>query len=325
MSGIIHKAFIFIFILIVSSVANADMGAFVPYVNVDLREPGQKAIIAYDGFEEILILGTDMESSRKGKVLRFIPLPNEPEVQLAEKSLERMASLIKSKKLRYYIKTRGIGGKDFGAKPMPPEIVFHQRLGAHDVTVVKVENAEHFTAWLDGFLAGKDLPTRPLREQESVVIEDYLRRGFVFFVFDIVELEDRTKTVDPILYRFATTHFYYPLITSNLFGHRGQIELFVILESNFDHIMLRDSRLLRISQPSPVPNWSAISNTVSVENREIAPISKGIAELMGRRAYLTAYVYQGMLKFKHDIWLKAPDPSTFRQGIRVIGLPEQDP
>ena len=72
MSGIIWKAFFFVFILFVSSGAHADMGGFAPYADVDLREPGQKAVIAYDGVEEILILGTDMESSRDSKVLRCL-------------------------------------------------------------------------------------------------------------------------------------------------------------------------------------------------------------------------------------------------------------
>lgn len=316
MPTLTKKIFLLIVFMLYPCYIYADMGAFAPNADVDLREPGQKAVIAYDGAEEILILGTDMESSRNEKVLRFIPLPNKPDVQLAEESMERMASLAKSKKLRYYIKMKSIGGTKGIEKPIAPEIVFHQRLGAHDLTVVKVRNPEDFTSWINGFLSGKGLPSRPLSQKESEVVEDYLRRGFFYFVFDLVELDDQTRTVDPILYRFKTTHFYYPLITSNLFGHRGRIELFVFMESRLDHLMLRRDGIFKFSQPSKAPPWTAISNTVAVEDTEIQSVSKPISDLLGKNAYLTAYLYEGLLKFENDLWLSAPETSIFPMRIR---------
>ncbi len=60
----------------------ADMGMIIPVVDVTIKEPGQKAIIGFDGHEEILILGTDLEASESTKAVRFIPLPSKPEVPL---------------------------------------------------------------------------------------------------------------------------------------------------------------------------------------------------------------------------------------------------
>jgi hypothetical protein len=93
--------------LISPHTARADMGAIVPSAHVTVSEPGQKAIIAHDGFEEVFILGTDMEASAVAEALRFIPLPGETQVRLADEEvfaeLERMMS---AHGMRYLIKRK---------------------------------------------------------------------------------------------------------------------------------------------------------------------------------------------------------------------------
>jgi hypothetical protein len=47
---------------------------------VDIFEPKQRALIAWDGYEEILILSTDLYASEATQVLEIMPLPSVPAV-----------------------------------------------------------------------------------------------------------------------------------------------------------------------------------------------------------------------------------------------------
>jgi hypothetical protein len=61
----------------------ADMGS-IPFVPVDIGEPNQRGLIAFNGQEEILVLSTDLKASKPTKVLEVIPLPSEPKVSKAD-------------------------------------------------------------------------------------------------------------------------------------------------------------------------------------------------------------------------------------------------
>jgi len=56
----------------------ADRGMVSVQPNVSVCEPGQKAIIAWNGTTEILILSTDIFASSVAKVLEILPLPSNP-------------------------------------------------------------------------------------------------------------------------------------------------------------------------------------------------------------------------------------------------------
>ena len=58
----------------------ADRG-MVPITDVTVYGPGQKAIIAWDGKEEILILSTDVRASSDSQVLELLPLPSKPQIE----------------------------------------------------------------------------------------------------------------------------------------------------------------------------------------------------------------------------------------------------
>ena len=54
--------------------ASADK-CVIPGSEADIYNPGQKAIIAWNGTHEELILSTDLYSSKGGVVFELIPLP----------------------------------------------------------------------------------------------------------------------------------------------------------------------------------------------------------------------------------------------------------
>lgn len=51
-----------------------------PITDADVYGPGQKAIIAWNGEVERLILSTDLYATADTKVLEVLPLPSEPSV-----------------------------------------------------------------------------------------------------------------------------------------------------------------------------------------------------------------------------------------------------
>jgi hypothetical protein len=85
----------------------ADMGAITVYGDVTIEEPAQKAIIAHDGFEEVLVLSTDLKAPKKTGALRFIPFPSEPAVSLApEGCFENLGGILERHAVKYLHQTR---------------------------------------------------------------------------------------------------------------------------------------------------------------------------------------------------------------------------
>jgi len=120
---------------------HADMGMIHTY-DVNVREDSQKAIILHNLDEEVLNLGTDLVSDRRTKILRFIPFLSAPKVSLAERDpFESAFKLIKRHKLVFLSQSKTMGATSSG---VPVEMRFNARLGAHDVTVVKVNQIADF-------------------------------------------------------------------------------------------------------------------------------------------------------------------------------------
>jgi len=276
-----------LFILVFSTLAYADMGAIVPVEDVDLSEPGQKAIIAHNGSEEILILGTDLDATTPTEALRFIPLPSEPEVSLApEGCFEALGKLVKKHNLRYTIQYKGM------SEPVPGEPVelrFHKKLGAHDVTVVKINDALHFREWVNDYFKQKGLPRRDEYVEIENLVADYVKRGIQYFVFDFVKLDEKVTSINPLIYRFESGKLYYPLKITNIFGGVGRIELFIFAKSARHSLW-------------PGAGFFQVSTSSIVKKNELMDICPAINELLGEECFLQAFKYEGQLNFEGDIF-----------------------
>jgi len=279
--------FVLFFILIFSTVAYADMGAIAPAEYVDLSEPGQKAIIAHNGSEEILILETDLSATTSTEALRFIPLPSEPEVSLApEGCFETLGKLVKKHHLRYTIKYKGT------SEPVPDkpvELRFHKKIGVHDVTVIKINNALYFRKWVNDYFRQKGLPQRDEYIEIENLVADYLKREIQYFVFDFVKLDEKVTSVTPLIYRFKSQKLYYPLKTTNIFGGVGQIELFIFARSARHSLW-------------PSAAFFQVSTASVVKANELIDICPAINELLGEECFIQAFKYEGKLNFKGDIF-----------------------
>ncbi len=277
----------------------ADCGSipFKPWV--DIFEPSQRAVIAWDGREEILLLSTDLRASEPTKVLEVIPLPSEPEVKEGDVAVIYRATELINRKL-FPVKG-GAGGLGFGGAggvakdaPLPPagEVTFREKIGAHDISVTHVLDHGRFVGWVKDYLkdAGVENPTIP--PPLEAVVKEYLRDGFPWFVFDVVELGAETVTKDAIQYRFKTRSLYYPLRITRAEKGDTRVRLLVL-----------SPRLVRMPT-SQFVQVRLVHRPVEVTENELRDLDEDLfLFLKGRsRRLLRIWEIRGALSsFRHDL------------------------
>ena len=273
----------------------ADRG-MVPLSDVSVYGPGQKAIIAWNGEEEILILSTDVRASSNSQVLELLPLPSEPEIEKGDfASFEQVDKLIKKHFPSRLWDRSGKG--ELGPPGEGVEIVFHEKIGAHDITVVKAADSAELVRWAEEFLKEAGIEHRISSPRLELVTGEYIARGINFFVFDLIEVSSEPKSIEPIVYRFDTAFLYYPLKISTLAEGWTDINLFLLTPQPPD--------LHWLPQGSELPQGMEIGKfygrngpefiQFSVSEDELAAIDKSLANLLEGNAWLTAMSYHGDL------------------------------
>lgn len=226
------RRMVWVLILGLFGFAQADMGrVHVSASDVKVSETAQKAIILHNGQEELLILGTELKADSTAPIIRFIPFPSEPKVELAPAAaFDALAKIIKKYQLQFVTLHYTKSG---AASPERQDIEVRQsvKMGSHDITVIKVRNAEAFREWVNNYFRSKGLPLNDRYPTEEGIVADYVARGIDHFVLDFVEVPKEQRFVEPISFRFKSQSLYYPLKTSNSFGGKGAIELFVVAPS----------------------------------------------------------------------------------------------
>jgi hypothetical protein len=209
-----------------SSDASPDI-SFDP-LEVVVYEPGQRGIILWNGVEETLLLSTEIRTSAPVSILEVIPFPSEPKVELGEfETFEKMQRLLIEKSMW----TVASGGGVPGVSPPIDEaarVTFYQEMGAHHLAVVEVLNAPYFADWVMKFF-GEQKAVNPKIDPKFIdVINDYLQRNHRWFVFDVIETSDRLQSRQPVQYRFASPHVYYPLEISTLETGKTKVDLLLL-------------------------------------------------------------------------------------------------
>jgi hypothetical protein len=293
---IVFSFFLGLFALFAFSVkSDGDMGQ-VSVTAAKVSEDSQKAIIFHNFEEEVLILGTDLKAQKKTGIIRFIPFPSEPTVRLApERAFEAAAKLIEKHGLKFIRMTRS-GPPSAQAV----ELRFNQKLGAHDLAVIKVNDASGFRKWVNDFFEKKGLPQKSEYPEVETIVNDYVRRAISWFVFDFVEVTEETRFIEPVEYRFKTKNLYYPLKASNTFGGRGGIDLILVLPGT-----LFDAKLDHWSCFG-IPGLSAATSAQTSPEELKAIYSDAGAFFGGRNIFIQFLKYLGEYKFNEDI---LADPS----------------
>lgn len=278
--------------------AGADRGSIPFKKGARIFEPTQHALLAWNGEEEILLLSTDLSASESTMVLEVLPLPSEPQVKKGDVQVFVRATEIIKRKLAE-AGSKATGGKYLGArgeKEPAGEVTFHERIGSHDISVTHVLDEAGFLAWVTGYLdsAGVENPNvpEPLRE----VVEEYMREGLGWFVFDVVSLDEMPKTSEAIQYRFKTDHLYYPLKITRTESGFTEINLLILttrLLGSFPGHSRREIELLH--------------DPVSLSDMELMGLSREMYELLGepRESNLRIWRIKGDLaSFKKDLLAK---------------------
>ena len=275
----------------------ADRGAIPFQPEVTIFEPTQRALIAWNGDEEILILSTDLRASRATKVLEVMPFPAEPQVRKGDVGVFRRAvKLINSKIIPRPAAQAYASRADRAAvaeAPPPGEITFHERIGAHDVAVARVVSGDRFVEWVNDYLKRANVNNPVIPPRLRRVVQEYLDDGFCWFAFDVVSLEHKFKTLEALQYRFASSAMYYPVKISR--SNQGQTSM---------ELLVLTPRLLGTFTGVPRSQIQLRHEPVSLTSAEVRSLDKGMDELLDHREDV-----------KLRIWLVQGDFPSFDRDI----------
>ncbi len=192
--------------------AYADGGWIIFPPQIHINEAEQNAIVAWNGEEEVLILSIGLSAGAESTVLKIIPLPANPsEIKEGDfRSFEKLTEVMNAKTIDYY-KNNPLPPGSLGREGQANvEITFHEKIGAHDITVAKVNGLDEFIDWVKKYLGDNNLGYYELSDEFKSIVSDYTERNIKHFVFDIVEANQTLKSVNPVFYRFPAHYLIYP-------------------------------------------------------------------------------------------------------------------
>ena len=261
----------FIFTLFLSISIYADRGSIPFRSDIKIFEPTQRAMIAWNGTEEILLLTTDMKASDSTEVLEVLPLPNEPAIKKGDIETFRKATDLINEKIRLQnvLISKRNGGKERVIEPAG-EITFHEKIGAHDISVAHVLNKDGFVKWVEKYLDSLGVKNPEIPEGLKKVVDEYLEETFTWFVFDVVSLDNEIKTNDAIQYRFKTDFLFYPVKIMNTEEGYTSMELLVLTPE-----------LLRHFPGIPLETIELPHQPISITSSELRLLNEEMDELLG--------------------------------------------
>jgi hypothetical protein len=262
----------------------ADRGMIPVDPEVSVYEPGQKAILAWNGHEEIMILSTDVSSSQQTLVLEILPLPSKPTVEAGSfRSFEEIQNLIWTEGLNiltYDSKNEARSGT--------VEVVFHEEIGAHNITVVKASNASELSSWMNNFMEDSGVNDAVSLGNFESAVEDYMHRGFSYYVLDLITVSSEERSVDPILYKFNSDFLYYPLVITSPIGGDTEITLFILTEEKIDGDNFPFQKAqYRVTEGERKPIEFVLSKG------DLSKIDLRIGEIFKYKAWLTVLKFDG--------------------------------
>jgi hypothetical protein len=258
--------------------ANRGMMPFDP--RVQIFEPNQRAMIAWNGSEEILLLSTDLHASDSTMVLEVLPVPSEPEVKKGDLETFRKATDLINRKLPARPLAKGHRTSE-GVLVPSGEVTFHAQIGAHDVSVTHLIDAAGFVDWVLNYLKGRgvdeDIVTPRMRE----LIGEYIAEGFEWFVFDVISLGAATVTSEPLQYRFKTGKLFYPLKITSTGAGSTSIELLILTP-----------RLLSRFPGLPIESIELKHDPVTITREELKELNEEMHDMMDDCAEVRLRIWQ---------------------------------
>jgi hypothetical protein len=284
-------------ILLFAGIAQADRGAIPFDPDVRVFVPTQTALIAWDGDEEVMILTTDLRASDSTKVLEVMPFPSEPVVSEGDMEVfSKAVSLINRKlQIQYNRNLKELVARG-GKAPQAGRIVFHQMIGCHDIAVAEVKNRADFVNWVDDYLSSAHVENPKIPDGMESTVGDYIKDGYKWFVFDIVDLSETPVTNEAIQYRFKTDELFYPLRICRTNAGLANVELFVLSKD-----------LLKDFKGVDYDKVVLLLDPVTIGTREVRSMSEEIDNMFHQNNELLFRIWQvrnRMSAFSKDLIAK---------------------
>jgi len=306
---------LFLLLLSATPLALADRCIVPIEPDVSVYEPGQKAIIAWNGEEEILILSTDVNAGGDTFALEIMPLPSNPSA-IEKASFE---SFVTIQNLIWERAPLALGGY-YKSRDQTEgiEVTFHEKIGAHDITVVDASDALALLEWAKNFLEENEISREISLQTFKPAIEDYMARGFRFFVIDLIEMSSQQKSVEPILYRFETRFLYYPLRISSPIPGNTKISLFLLTKGKIQSFPFYPPYYpLRVAYYRTGNHIAPIQ--FNLTNGQLSIIDLRIGELFEEEAWLTVLEYEGQLRGLTMDLMIAEGATATSDGLNMAG------
>jgi hypothetical protein len=223
---------VFGLVLVMWGVLMADRGMIPVMPGISVYEPGQKAIIAWNGKKEILILSTDVYAEGETRVLEILPLPAEPKVEKGSfESFEVIERFIRAHApIVHPGRPAGKLAADKGEAAV--EVLFYEEIGAHSITCVRATDWDEFSNWVKDYIEKEGLSSIALPDTFVDIIEKYIRNQFQYFIFDITELGTESRSVEPLAYTFKTDYLFFPLEITSIVEGETDITLFLLTKES---------------------------------------------------------------------------------------------
>lgn len=265
-----------------TSFAVANRGMIPVDPNVQIFEPHQRAMIAWNGTEEILLLSTDLSASEPTMVLEVLPLKTEPDVKKGDlETFQKATNLINSKLRKPTAFGKRNGDGDERIKTPGGEVTFHEKIGAHDISVTHLLNADGFLDWVKDYLKSIDIEKNVISDEMRKLIESYMNDDFDWFVFDVVSLSEETVTSEPIQYRFKTESLFYPLKITKTAKGSTTIELLILTP-----------RLLRKFPGLPINRIRLRHDPITITNYELKELNEDMYDLLGQQLQMKLRIWE---------------------------------
>ena len=278
---------------------SADGGMIIWPPEVHLDQSAQNAIVAWNGKEEIIILSNDIKSDGIATALRIIPLPSNPsEIKEGDfNSFQNLVEIMNKKIEEVRNQWKGLG---MGEEKLPTggiEIIFKEKIGAHDITVVKVNDLNSFISWIKNFAKEKKFGIKDISTEFENGVKDYLKKDIKYFVFDVIDVKGE-ESIKPLIYKFSSDYLYYPMLISGISEiseSRAEIKLFLITKEKFP----KENSELGV----PDFYWrGSFSYPVEMTKEELIQINEDIGNLFDSTVYVRTFGYYDYLKeFKKDL------------------------
>lgn len=300
---------LFVFLVSCSQVW-ADKGGFSPEKE-RVSESAQKAVVAWNGTDEILMLSTDLNSSKKSEVVELMPLPSNPTISRGEKqSFLKVQELVNTYLAVASPKWRFSETQEqAGTQPPKITITFQEAIGVHYLTVVKAEEASELIQWLETFLETRGY-TKELPSNLNELFSYYIQNKMNFFVIDVIETTSTVKTIDPLVYEFRSSKLYYPLRISSLFSGDTDISLFTITSDE-----LNDDSIIR--------EGFVKKAQFQIKQEALAEINTNMTKLFSSNPHMCYFKFRGALEgFDGDIladFQSGPNIPTVTLAVLSLG------